>query len=949
MLNEEVGLENFPNVFIRSIDLFGTDDQNLVVSEVTLIARDVLKNGSYQWFNDSLFENYVNVSLLFSSEERISNLITNGVLSLNKNDLFSNYSNADNRLSLFNKSVLNCKGPVFSGLDKDGNQIHEFSYTFKHTFLKDRVTHIFAAMTLDNADLQRDFAIDPNIINYSFYQGPITSELVMSNGVVTEKSFYFTNPDGSIWKGPVHSHENQYMAGAFHTDTPHNIVQLNTISNFKINNNISNNSLKENESFKKDNKSFYFGNFWHTFDTQGNLNVIFNYDISKIYLEKSAIGGLIKNKSTTLFNEIVSTLKIDRFKIMRVLVKKSPYQEISSELSFIGRPDVMLPPDQAFNVMVKPIEMPFGSIKFVQYKDFDFKKINHGNYKYSFQLKFRDTTQKFLNDKLKKYKNDIFSLEKYYQRSSNKRNYDFDSDSFKLIFYEREKNVFGENLEELKSKIDNFIELKNYLFDFQDGEKKNLSFSIFSNINPKNGKPQGISLFIQEYQEMLDLFTQKLVIEHPAGPFRTKISKKAFFADRQPQTIVVDYMYDYVFDSVEDKTGYVLFDDDDEFSHEKYDNKIFKEKRRFFMTNPSFKKEDRKKLNDEEIEAISDISTFAPSFFTPMALHSRGKKIDLSTVDAVNNELLNEVINKNILANTNVINKRITLTLADTDLNSDGDSVYENASTYLGEESKLSNVSFEFTLQELEEQKTLKTRDKIQYPIVRKKRRKLISNNFNISKKNNAIYKKKRGRLARNRLRKLPPQYKSLVFSKSDTVRSTVLNSPDDLIQNPLTANNMFIQFFNVKIVEYLDSFEIDKSGMPNVKKPIWKTLDVNSKNTIKNKTTLCRVRNYNDKMADIEIPDYLDFQVFNKYFVLFASDSNELSLSDDQLLSFDSLDNITYTDYTTSNIVTQSEKINGSIQSTRPPSPQTDTTNQNRSNVGTRTRRTTSSPRRVY
>jgi hypothetical protein len=101
--------------------------------------------------------------------------------------------------------------------------------------------------------------------------------------------------------------------------------------------------------------------------------------------------------------------------------------------------------------------------------------------------------------------------------------------------------------------------------------------------------------------------------------------------------------------------------------------------------------------------------------------------------------------------------------------------------------------------------------------------------------------------------------------------------------------------------------------------------------------------------MADIEIPDYLDFQVFNKYFVLFASDSNELSLSDDQLLSFDSLDNITYTDYTTSNIVTQSEKINGSIQSTRPPSPQTDTTNQNRSNVGTRTRRTTSSPRRVY
>ena len=44
------------------------------------------------------------------------------------------------------------------------------------------------------------------------------------------------------------------------------------------------------------------------------------------------------------------------------------------------------------------------------------------------------------------------------------------------------------------------------------------------------------------------------------------------------------------------------------------------------MTNPSFKKEDRKKLNDEEIEAISDISTFAPSFLRPwLCIHEEKK------------------------------------------------------------------------------------------------------------------------------------------------------------------------------------------------------------------------------------------------------------------------------------------------------------------------------------
>ena len=198
-----------------------------------------------------------------------------------------------------------------------------------------------------------------------------------------------------------------------------------------------------------------------------------------------------------------------------------------------------------------------------------------------------------------------------------------------------------------------------------------------------------------------------------------------------------------------------------------------------------------------------------------------------------------------------------------------------------------------------------------------------------------------------NNLRRLPPQYKSLVFSKSDTSRTAVLKNAKDLLENPETSNKMFIQYFNIKIVEYLEGYQKDKNGETDIKKPIWKTLDVVSKNKIKDRDTLCRSRDYVDEKAGIQVPEYLRFETFNRYFIL-TRDSSIVPSGSSVNTVFDFLNTAVTIDYTTTNVVSQSRKINGSLA----PSDQ----NSNKKNIKTNRRqksttgrRNTSSGNRIY
>ena len=243
---------------------------------------------------------------------------------------------------------------------------------------------------------------------------------------------------------------------------------------------------------------------------------------------------------------------------------------------------------------------------------------------------------------------------------------------------------------------------------------------------------------------------------------------------------------------------------------------------------------------------------------------------------------------------------------------------YPPVTNYLGSGSLIEGVDFQFTLEELETNQIPYVNNKLLFPMVTPPRQQTFINSFDLTKKDNNIYS-----LLRNKndntlsnIRRMPNHIKAIISSRSNTVRATVLNSPVDLFASDETANKMMIQYFAIQIIEFFDGYEIGLDGEPLMNKPVWKMLDKNAFDTLKNKKVLCRMRRYSDEIIGIKLPDYLELQVFNKIFVLNVEDPEEplIENAENNLLIGFNENQDTPLDYTTSNVITQSRKIKGTF-----------------------------------
>ena len=61
-------------------------------------------------------------------------------------------------------------------------------------------------------------------------------EKVYENFQLSTKTTIFNLTNGSLWPGAVHTYNNQYIAGSFHTLKPHAVLNATQIKNFKIKN-----------------------------------------------------------------------------------------------------------------------------------------------------------------------------------------------------------------------------------------------------------------------------------------------------------------------------------------------------------------------------------------------------------------------------------------------------------------------------------------------------------------------------------------------------------------------------------------------------------------------------------------------------------------------------------------------------------------------------------------
>ena len=113
----------------------------------------------------------------------------------------------------------------------------------------------------------------------------------------------------------------------------------------------------------------------------------------------------------------------------------------------------------------------------------------------------------------------------------------------------------------------------------------------------------------------------------------------------------------------------------------------------------------------------------------------------------------------------------------------------------------------------------------------------------------------------------IPLQVRSLILSRSKSVRNKILEKNIDIFSNPLTSEMAFQNFGNIKKVQYLAGFEKSQNGTNNLSRPIFKDLSGENYNLIKGKSKLCKTVDVSNSLFSNSEED--DFDTLGNTFVL--------------------------------------------------------------------------------
>ena len=204
---ELVGFENLPNAYIKEISIFDYK-ANQIEMKVIIRVHD-LEDGSV-WFDTSeTLSKLLRIGLIISTDENQSQQINSG---------------ESKPVQLISMSRA-----IPSANKTNDNLVFEASFR-KIIPANTKHLNLYSLCFIDKVQVLEKFGFSMG----QDYYGPIKSEKVFNNSNITSNTDVFIQDNGQYWSGPMHQHRGKYMAGSYHTLTPHTMLRKITIPNVKI-------------------------------------------------------------------------------------------------------------------------------------------------------------------------------------------------------------------------------------------------------------------------------------------------------------------------------------------------------------------------------------------------------------------------------------------------------------------------------------------------------------------------------------------------------------------------------------------------------------------------------------------------------------------------------------------------------------------------------------------
>ena len=865
-----VGFENLPNTFIKNIEITSNNQKNMTVT-VRACIHD-LADGSIWSDTSEDIAKLLRVGIVFSrNQEEITALSTGKISPLS--------------LDYMSRGL---KSPRESGT----NLVYTFSFAKDFPQNTENLT-VFAFCFIDKEAMLASYGFSLS----SDYYGPIKSEKVLENSEIPTITYAFRDGD-QYWSGPVHFANNRYMAGSYHTDTPHKTLTRVLISNTKIKDMREKLQAKSSRKLAKTN---YISDLIVSYNSDTDVNSLFMVNVLNVIMNNTKYGSFLNRASQVVLTEVMNRFRIKLFTIQRQRVKnvlhsnrlgtkKSKTQSIFHKKNIIKSYDndggmlmnnTRIEKNGSFDVveeefekditeykkiaMISELFLDYGfGIRTFQLNDYELTEDTPGTYRYALSFQFIDPIEKFLKNILQLMKTDLSNISLYTNYFSRGRESSID----------------------IQGIVDAYSLYYSYIYEESQSELDKMNFQNFSLLSSQTATLASIKKFEKKYKNLYSEFLKFLNfddVKRNNSPI--SIAAKTSTTAR----ISINHIFEQDIEPSNNKVSLSYMDKRDGkrlkvFSKTEYIEQTQKQVRQHFTGNPNV---ETKKAPKEVTAKLNDISKNSPRFFSPIMMKSKKTKIRLDNSFKVDHSLINASLFK--VSPPSIVVEKTEEKKQDTE-----------QSRFIESDQILGSGHEFVTYSETEEQYNK------------------INPKINSSKKIDSYFsgfQKKRsfedtlntiGDLTEEEADELPNQLKAVVAGQSDETRDDFVVNDNDLLSHPTTKNYYEMRNFSVQTVNYIDRFQKDDNGNILLNKPIYKSMKADELNSL-SKPVICVMQNYTNNK--FKISDENRIPVLDSTFIMSDRDIRVPNSTENiRTTSNYNTDDLTY-EFMSSNIVVQTNQ----------------------------------------
>jgi len=669
----------------------------------------------------------------------------------------------------------------------------------------------------------------------------------------------------------------------------------------------------------------YFSDAFTSYDKEDFAKFIFFWDKIQFLIEKSVFGNILVNGSVeSVKDQIIKDSQISQIKVFRKRVKKtlnfatsfskfSPNEVEEVIVTSSDDVDGDLLKNTTTNANAKPTSAiaelkaikGAGTYRIFAVNDYYSKKINYGWYQYGVYIRIEDGILKYLIQSLSTLENSEKTLDTYYNKLSQPKNF--------------HKPKISSDLQRALGAMNDILTVLFSLRNYSTSAQQRMIDEFTTFLNSPSGTMRLISFCRQLFTKIFSAIgTTGIPSRNSSKKSKvySKLNNDLFFLEaRQWFNNYCDFSalknIDYDYFNLDDQLsfgagGYTLDDIENRFFGEFKKLMVYDGDRQdidFGVMSDQLYSENSISSKQQDLKAnMFDMQRNYYSFLSPI----KAGDLDISSEsrDIWENEPYNDMeFMKNqpysdadiavgyqlqklgVAIEEPIRTSPVNLKKIDSD-----DIVLTPAVSSMGEDNKIE----EFCIAAQQKDNSAELLKEYKQTIVDSKplanaiykfynNTNLVRSNFDLESPANLLDKKRSLPDFDIQLRQIPNHTRALFASRSDLTRNQWASMENDFLSDCNTINMMKENFSNLIRIEVLTDFEKDADGKKLTQLPIFKNFEIADIEGLRpNEFLFCRTYKYEDLSLGIGLENTKNMSknnYYNKYFIITGGTPESLSL----------------------------------------------------------------------